>query len=59
MAVIISQLMVDTSPEKRPTAVELIELVKAHPPSSPDHEVFDQIQKYQLSTCVLEQKYEV
>lgn len=59
IAVIMLQAMVDPSPEKRPSAVELIEMVKTHAPFSHHHEVFDRIQKYQLTTCVLEQKFEV
>lgn len=51
--------MIDPSPEKRPSAVELIEMIKTHAPFPHHHEVFDQIQKYQLTTCVLEQKFEV
>lgn len=51
--------MVDASPEKRPSAVELIEMLKTHAPSPHHHEVFDRIQKYQLTKCVLEQKFEV
>lgn len=51
--------MVDPSPEKRPSAVELIEMLKTFAPSPHHHEVFDRIQKYQLTTCVLEQKFEV
>lgn len=51
--------MIDPSPEKRPSAVELIEMIKTHAPLPHHHEVFDRIQKYQLTTCVLEQKFEV